>query len=609
MPPEGTERRYRTAAALADDLLRFQRGEPILARPVGVLGRFGKWTRRRPGLSALLATSLLLAIALLAALVWFAAHQAQQRQAIAGDLRDVANLQGQALWTEARAALERAEARLDGGGVGDLRPRLAQARRDLDLVMRLDGIHLRRLTNGELPFYKAQADRDYAGVFAEAGLGNPADDPKNTAARVSQSAVGGALVAALDDWAVCSANEQTRRWLLRVANLSDPDPTGWRGRIRDPQSWDDPAAVAELAQNVPVAAQSVPVLLALGERLRSTGGDAPTFLKRVQKEHPADFWANLNLGDALVAVSPLEAAGYYRAALASRPGAAVGYTSLGDALSAQGMPDEAITYHRRAVQVDPHYARGHTNLGNILNATGRIDDAIACYRTALEVDPNYAWAHFDLANTLRDVGRFDKVIEHYQKFHALDSTNPHVANILRADRVSRGRGEEVLLEWKRSLESDPPGHNAWFGYAELCLFLGQEDEYRRARGDLLRHFGDTLDPYVAERTARAVLLLPTDADELRTAAALAGRAAAAKAGTPSSVYPYFRFAQGLSEYRQAHFDDAISIMSSDAANVMGPSPRLVIAMAEHRTGHTQAARKTLAAEIVSFDWSLRGDQP
>ena len=48
-------RRYGTATQLAGDLLRFLRGEPILARRAGPAERVLKWTRRHRSLAAFLA--------------------------------------------------------------------------------------------------------------------------------------------------------------------------------------------------------------------------------------------------------------------------------------------------------------------------------------------------------------------------------------------------------------------------------------------------------------------------------------------------------------------------------------------------------------------------
>ena len=59
-------RRYATARALAEDLRRFLANEPILARPVGPLGRLWRWARRRPALATTAATGLLAAMLLLA---------------------------------------------------------------------------------------------------------------------------------------------------------------------------------------------------------------------------------------------------------------------------------------------------------------------------------------------------------------------------------------------------------------------------------------------------------------------------------------------------------------------------------------------------------------
>jgi len=604
------ERRYVTAAALAEDLHRFERGEPIAARRAGLLERTGKWVRRHPTQSALLVASLLFAVMLVAASLWLVVQQAHQRDAVKADLNELAGLQERARWTEARAALERAKARFGGGGPGDVRRRLGQARRDLDLVIQLDAIRLKRVTRGELAFYKARANRDYAEAFQQAGLGTIHDQPSRVAVMINASAVRGALMAAVYDWAVCAVDNAQRGWLLELARRTDSTTGGWRERVLDPAAWEDPPALAELARTAPVASESVSLLLALGERLRAAGGDAALFLRRVQTEHPADFWANLIVGNAILQSAPQEAAGYYRAALASRPGAAVGYCAVGDALRLQDWPDQSIHYYEKALQLDPSYVRAYSNVGDALQDQGQWDEAIDHYRKALQLDTDYTWAHHNLANALRVKGRLDEAYDHYRQAIRLDPKNLEVQNGIRSVLLRQGRGTEAQAGWRKALDANPPEHDAWSGYAELCLFLGQQAEYRRARRALLERFGATASPFIAEPVGRAWLLLSGTEDELGQAVALTERAVAAKGSTPDWIYRYFLFAKGLAEYRQGRLASAISLMEGEASQVMGPAPRLILAMAQHEEGQKKQARKTLATAIVAFDWSAaQADSP
>lgn len=67
-------RRYSTAEALAQDLQHWRRGEPIIARPVGVVERGVKWARRRPGRAILVGALALAAMVMVQGSFIFSYH-------------------------------------------------------------------------------------------------------------------------------------------------------------------------------------------------------------------------------------------------------------------------------------------------------------------------------------------------------------------------------------------------------------------------------------------------------------------------------------------------------------------------------------------------------
>ncbi|MBV8264841.1 MAG: tetratricopeptide repeat protein [Planctomycetaceae bacterium] len=665
-------KRYRTAAELADDLGRFQRNEPIRARPMG-LGRRGlRWVGRRPTLTLALAGSLIIVAALIGAALRLRAEHVETVGAVEEDLRELMRQEQQSDWTGAGAALVRAEARLGGRAAGGLRDRLQQARRDLDLAARLDAIYLKRsaVIEGWIDT-REQAARDYEETFRDAGLGQVGQEPADVAARVTASNVRAALVAALDDWARCSSDAGKQAWVLEVARRADPD--AWRDQLRDPKVWRDRTALAELVRAAPLAEQPVQFLVALAEQLRATGGDSAAFLVRIQQQYPADFSANFALANALQDGKPAEAIGYYRAAVAARPGAAVAHASLGHTLKHTGRRDEAVVCYRRTLGLLPDSAWAYYNLGTSLHDVGRTNEAADCLRQAIRLDPNqpwahyglgivlqsqrrtheaiashrealrlyptlswvhhalgdalkdagqddesinsyraalrlnsgFAWTHFNLAGQLRRKGQQEEADRHFCRAAQLDPKNIVFLNEGRGAMMRQGRSEELRSAWQKLLKADPPEHDAWFGYAELCLYLGDEEEYRHHRRALLARFGGSTDPAVCERTGRACLLLPGTKDELEAAAALTSRAVAAGRKGHEFAYPYYVFARGLADYRQGRWKDAIRVMGGEAAGAayLGPSQRLVTAMALYKTGQQDQALRTLATAVLWYDWS------
>jgi eukaryotic-like serine/threonine-protein kinase len=106
-------RRYGSAEALASDLERWLRGEPILARPIGSAERLVKWMRRRPAIAAVLATCLGIFIASLIIALWFgrlAAARARAEEARAREAMERAHEARQGAERESRLKVDALQA-------------------------------------------------------------------------------------------------------------------------------------------------------------------------------------------------------------------------------------------------------------------------------------------------------------------------------------------------------------------------------------------------------------------------------------------------------------------------------------------------------------------
>jgi eukaryotic-like serine/threonine-protein kinase len=457
-------RRYASAAALADDLRRFGRGEPIVARPATPRERLFRWTRRHPARATLFAATALVALTVACGGAWMITQRIQTMDAVEADLRDVVRLQQLSALPESRAILARAHARLGDIESARVRSVMDQAQHDQQLLERLEAIRVDRSTFVEgrdnhladVRFNNAQADRQYQDAFQQAMLGEPRNDPDMVAAQIKASALRWPLVAALDDWAACCADSVRRSWVLRVARGADPDP--WRDRVRDPAAWEDRAVLDELAQTARVAQQPPSVLLALGERLQLAGGDGVALLQRIERQYPDDFWTNFTLANTLYGLGKqgkadlARAAVYYQKALALRPSAVAAHNNLGLMLYGRYWLDDdakdwggpgALTVYRTALRIDPQCAPAHHNLGLALKAMGLLGGAAHEYQEALRLNPNLAPAHFNLGIIQAATGDINGAISHYRQALRIDPDFAVAHYDLGMALVSKGRRDEV----------------------------------------------------------------------------------------------------------------------------------------------------------------------
>lgn len=560
-------RRYASAAELQDDLRQFLRNERIAARPVSRPARLLQWVRHNP-----LSTSLLLvAVGAVIAATSFGARQlvlAAERRLERAQwqerLQFVLQLEREGRFHEARAILDR----IPQEGFEELRQEIDATLEDLNVVEKLQNVRMARarfLQSGG--FNYEESSRRYQTIFREAHLGTFRDDPAVVAGRLKPSPVAPALIAALDDWAVC-AQDELRGWILGVVRLADPDP--WRDRVRNPDQWTDIAAIEKLAAEAQVRQQPVAVMVALVERWRRLGGNPGEFLLRLYRVHPDDFWLNFDLA------------------------------------AHSGAKDYAggVSYGRAAVALRPEASGARYNLALPLWGAGKIDEGIEHLERTLELDPGHSWAHLRLGQLFIAKDRLDEALAHFQRAAELEPDLLETRTRIREVFLLQGRSDEAMASWAKALDSEVPTTGECNGYAELCLILGRDEEYHRVCEKLLSRFRAVTDPRECEWLGRACLLNPPTADHLQKSIALIDRALATdKATYPNWLYPYFLFARGLAEYRSGQYEKALAICEGEAAAILGPAPKLIAALAHHRLGHEEAARQALAKAEASYDWT------
>jgi WD40 repeat protein/serine/threonine protein kinase/tetratricopeptide (TPR) repeat protein len=167
------------------------------------------------------------------------------------------------------------------------------------------------------------------------------------------------------------------------------------------------------------------------------------------------------------------------------------------------------------------------------------------------------------------------------------------------------RWKEAAADFTVALKSEPLDHDLERLHAAPALIAaGDREGYRRLCREMLKCFGETQDPYKAERTAKVCLLLPASGKDMDLAFQLADRAV--MLGKNSADAHWFIFSKGLADYRRGNFRAAIEGLDPLLPQT-APIPELtaachlVLAMAHHRQGEAKAAREHLARGAMLLD--------
>ncbi len=185
---------------------------------------------------------------------------------------------------------------------------------------------------------------------------------------------------------------------------------------------------------------------------------------------------------------------------------------------------------------------------------------------------------------------------------------PHPAsasllNALGLILARRGNWEGAITNFSLMVDLVPAEPLPYYHLALLLVQVGDLPAYDRHCERVISQFADTRTPMLAARMAKACLILPPPAADLKLLNKMAGVALGAwgKREPPDD----FKFVKGLAEFREGHFASAakwlqkVEVPSGEPWRAVQVS--IVLAMAHRRLDQDDAAQAALAQGIRLAD--------
>jgi len=285
-----------------------------------------------------------------------------------------------------------------------------------------------------------------------------------------------------------------------------------------------------------------------------------------------------------------------RKAVQIKPDSFEAHDQLAGALMKQAKWDESEVPFREMIRLKPNDAGLHHNFGDVFRAQKKFREAEAEYGEAFRLDPKYAEPH--LADMLcREAGDYERGVPVLKELIKRKPAYAPTYALLGTAEARQGRWAEAAAAYRRATELAQDDHWNWFMSATLELSAGDTDSYRRVCRQMLERFGDTADPVVADRTAKACLLAPDAVADSNAVQKLAERSVT---GTDKhEFYRWFVLTKALAEYRAGRHEDATRWLKKFDPDPAGGTPDATAfalqATARQHLSEAAEARKALSA--------------
>ena len=461
------DRRYQTALEFAEELRRVRHHEPILARPVGPLGRVLRWARRRPAAAALVAV-LIMTLPTVAALM--TAYLKDQPRVEEARLARLEEAKDRVL---SEASFELAERRPDKA-LGLFKSVMEMEGGSPEAVAGITLAHL-RLRNAEAALETLDKHGAVLGDGAAAVL-----------LRVSALSVSGRVTEAKTLLASAPSPRTSFDYHV-LAERSFPADDGSESDFQVPLFLVNQAI---LRSDGPRLMYFELRAYAAGRaKARSVALETASVLReRWPRAASAHLYAGIALGNVAEDDSSLrgDAIAAYREAIRLKPGYASAHVSLGVALYAMGKFDAAVATFREAIRLRPEDSTSHFNLGNGLQAKGQLDDAIAAWREAIRLKPDLLNAHVYLARTLKAKGQLADAAAALREVIRLnpDDTESHVS--LGVVLHDRGQVDDAIAAYREAIRLKPGNASAHYKLGLAHDAKGQLDDAIAAYREVIR---------------------------------------------------------------------------------------------------------------------------